>query len=454
MAVQKEKQNILVIGAGKSGIATSKFLSEENFNVYLYDAKTKDELEEVVKDLAPYKITPLFGVNLDIKDMMPGLIVTSPGVALTIEPIIQAKALKIPIVGEMELAFKYSKSPFIAITGTNGKTTTTALCGQILKDAGRNVFVGGNIGNPLISEINNYTKNDIIIAETSSFQLETVQLFKPKIAIILNITPDHLDRHKSMEEYVRCKANIFKAQTESDFLILNYDDLQVRKLAQDAKSKVIFFSRNIKLENGIYVEKEVIYERLETTPNSICKTSDIKIKGDHNLENSLAAIAAALIMGIEKDQIAKTLKSFPGVHHRLEPVADINGVGYVNDSKGTNTDASIKALEAFKEPIILIAGGRNKGSDFAELAKKIKSTVKELVLVGEAKEDIKNAVINVDFNNYHIVDTFKEAVEKSSSLANEGDIVLLSPACASWDMFTSFEERGDCFKELVMSLRR
>ena len=451
--MEKLKEKILVIGAGKSGIAASKFLSGKKNKVYLYDGKTKEELVTVEKELETYDITMLFGVDIKLKDINPDLIVTSPGVPLTIPIIVEAKELEIPLVGEMELAFRYSKAPYIAITGTNGKTTTTALCGQILKDAGKNVLIGGNIGNPLIDEIDNEKQTEIIIAETSSFQLETIKDFKAKIAIILNLTADHLDRHKTMEEYIRCKANIFKNQTENDFLILNYDDLKVRKLAGKAKSNVVFFSRKTQLEKGIYVENDVIYEKLGSIPRKICKADDIKIKGKHNLENSLAAIAATLIMKIEIPGIVETLKTFPGVSHRLEPVTELNGVRYINDSKGTNPDASIKALEAFKEAIVLIAGGRNKGSDFREFATVIKETVKDIVLVGEAKEEIKNALIDVGFNNYHLVETFQEAVYKSFELASKGDVVLLSPACASWDMFNSFEERGDYFKELVAGLR-
>ncbi|SMB96432.1 UDP-N-acetylmuramoylalanine--D-glutamate ligase [Desulfonispora thiosulfatigenes DSM 11270] len=448
------RQNILIIGAGKSGIATSKFLAEKSSNVFLYDAKSKEELKEIEKEITSHGVKAIFGISLDVESLNLDLVVVSPGVPLTIPVIVQAKDLRIPVISEIELAFSYSNSPFIAITGTNGKTTTTALCGQIFQDAQKKVLVGGNIGNPLISEVTDYGQEDFVIAETSSFQLESVQDFKPQVSVILNLTPDHLDRHKTMEEYIRCKANIFKAQDENDFLILNYDDLLVRKLAKDAKSKVIFFSRNIKLEKGIYLEKEDIYANLDSWPIYICKKSDIRIKGNHNLENAMAAIAAALSVGIEIPVIVKTLKDFPGVNHRLEPVIEIQGVTYINDSKGTNPDASIKALEAFNQPIILIAGGRNKGSDFSEFANKIKCKVKEIVLVGEAKEEIKNAVINVHFNNYHLVDTFKEAVYQAFKLASKGDVVLLSPACASWDMFNSYEERGDYFKELVIALRR
>ena len=293
----------------------------------------------------------------------------------------------------------------------------------------------------------------LIVAEVSSFQLESTIEFKPRVAIILNITPDHLDRHGSMEAYQAIKAKVFKNQTEEDFLVLNYDDHLVKELAHRAKSHVIFFSRKNKLEEGVYLEDGQLAINIGEGPVHICDPAEISIKGSHNLENAMAAVAAGYMMGLEPEEIRNTLVSFPGVPHRLEFVAEINGVKYINDSKGTNSDASIKALESFQEPLVLIAGGRNKGSDFVDFAQKIKEKVSKLILVGESKEEIKAAVLKSGFSNIYEAEDFRDAVNKAYSLANVGDVVLLSPACASFDMFNNFEERGNVFKELVLSLR-
>lgn len=448
-------KKVLVIGAAKSGIAASKFLASQGAQVIINDIKSNLELIEVEKELESFKnIETLWGRQPEITSIKPDFIVVSPGISLDIPPLKEASLRGIPIIGELELAFCFSHSPFVAITGTNGKTTTTTLIGQLFQDAGRNVLVGGNIGLPLISQVDRFDQKDIIVAEASSFQLETINLFKPKVAAILNITPDHLDRHKTLDEYIRCKGQIFKNQVAEDYLILNYDDKIVRKLAPQVESKVIYFSRKNKLETGVYLKEDEIYISIDNFIEKVCNKGDIYIKGNHNLENAMAAIAVGFIMGLDRKQIKSTLEIFPGVSHRLEYVTEINNVKYINDSKGTNPDASIKALESFQQPIVLIAGGKNKGSNFGEIAKIIKEKVKELVLVGEAAPEIREAMEEQNFTNYYLTSSFEEAVYKAHNLAIPGDIVLLSPACASWDMFNSYEERGDYFKELVFKLRR
>jgi len=446
-------KKVLIMGAARSGIAASKFLHAHGAHVVLTDIKSGETLRDVDKEVKGLGIETLWGEQPDVKKMAPDFIIVSPGIPLNIPPLIEAVKLGIPVLSELELAYRFTKAPFIAVTGTNGKTTTTALVGRLFLDKGKNVVVGGNIGLPLITHVENLTKDDLIVAEVSSFQLESIIDFKPRVAIILNITPDHLDRHGTMEAYRAIKARIFKNQQEEDILILNFDDPLVKELAIGAKSHVIFFSRKNKLEEGVYLENSRLVINIGEGPVPICEPGEINIKGSHNLENAMAAVAAGYMLGLEPEDLKKTLMSFPGVPHRLEVVAEIRGVKFINDSKGTNSDASIKALEAFQEPLILIAGGRNKGSDFRDFAAKIKEKVSKLILVGEAAGEIKKAVTEVGFHNFYEAADYPEAVAKAFALAKEGDVVLLSPACASFDMFNNFEERGNVFKELVLQLR-
>ncbi|KJS83853.1 MAG: UDP-N-acetylmuramoyl-L-alanyl-D-glutamate synthetase [Peptococcaceae bacterium BICA1-8] len=446
-------QKVLIMGAARSGIAASKFLSDHGAQVILTDVKSGDAMKNVQKEVEILGIKTIWGEQPNVKKINPDFIVVSPGIPLTIPPLVEAAQNQIPVLSELELAYRFTRAPVIAVTGTNGKTTTTALVGQLFQDSGRNVVIGGNIGLPLISYVEELTAQDLIVAEVSSFQLEGIIDFKPRVAIILNITPDHLDRHGTMDAYRSIKAQIYKNQEEEDILILNYDDPLVKKLSIGAKSHVIFFSRKNKLEEGIYVLEGNLVINIGEGPVPICKPAEISIKGNHNLENAMAAITAAYILGLQPEEIKKTLVNFPGVPHRLELVTELKGIKFINDSKGTNPDASIKALEAFNEPLVLIAGGKNKGSDFFEFAARVKEKVKELVLVGEAAPEIKNAVLEKGFINIHEAADYQEAVKKAYSLAVLGDIVLLSPACASFDMFDNFEERGNVFKELVLQLR-
>lgn len=449
-----KNSTFLVIGAGKSGIASAIFLAKEGAQVYLTDTKVPREMLAVDKEVEPFsKIKTIWGENPKIEDILPDTIIVSPGVPLTIAPIQEAYKRNIEVIGELELAYRVSKAPFIAVTGTNGKTTTTALIGQLFQDIDRKTLVAGNIGLPLINEVGNFNKKDLIVAEVSSFQLETIKSFKPRFAVILNITPDHLDRHITLEKYTQAKANIFKNQGLDEFLILNYDDPLLRELAFQAKSQVIFFSRKHNLEQGVYLSQGQVVINIGEGPVHICDPQEIFIKGGHNLENAMAAIVVGYMMGLEPEEIRETLKTFQGVAHRLEYVTEIDGIKFINDSKGTNPDASIKALESYTEPIVLIAGGKNKGNDFGEFAGKIKEKVKELVLVGQAAPDIEEAVVAKGYNHYYRVATFSEAVHKAYELAEKGDVVLLSPGCASWDMFDNFEQRGDYFRKLVSGLK-
>lgn len=441
----------LIIGAARSGLAAAAFLAQRGTEVVLTDTNEKNraKCEEELKD---YDITYIWGEQPDIDEIKPDFLVMSPGVPLTIAPVKRARELNIPLTGEIELAYQNAKAPIVAITGTNGKTTTTTLVGEIFKAAGMETGVGGNIGTSLLSESERISASGVLVAEISSFQLETADKFKPKAAAILNLTPDHLDRHGDMAGYLAAKAKIFAAQDENDYLILNYDDEYLRLLAAQARGQVLFFSRKHILESGVYVHDDIVCASFKDETIEICRAEEIMIKGAHNLENAMAAAALCLVMGIKVDIIAKVLKTFPGVEHRLEPVRTLNGVLYVNDSKGTNPDSTAKALEAYDRPLVLIAGGKGKGVSFLPLAELIKKRVKAVVLVGMAKYELKEALDQAGFSNYVLVDTFEQTVPAAQKIAQAGDIVLLSPACTSWDMFNSYEERGELFKKLVNAL--
>ena len=434
-------KHIAVIGLGKSGSAVAKKLKSVGEEVFVSEEKKAEGIEPAtLSEMQDLGIRFELGQHSigSIKDSK--LIVVSPGVHLDIPVLKEAGKLEIPIISEIELAYRYLKKPIIAVTGTNGKTTTTTLIGEILKTAGKKVAVAGNIGYPLISVDDTYL--DLIVAEISSYQLEAIEKFKPWISIILNITPDHLERHKTMEEYAALKGRIFENQTADDFLIYKSDDYLVKEVVKKARAKLIPFNRG----------------DLSILP---CPKEKIYIKGEHNLENALAATYTAKICGVGEEIIAKVLGEFKGVEHRIEYVATIREVIFINDSKATNPDSTIVALKAVNgkrvtgngKRIILIAGGRDKGTDLSELSRWILKTVKAVILIGEATERFKTAFSKNGFKNIYPVESMAEAVKKSLSLASEGDTVLLSPACASFDMFKNFEERGKVFKEEVTRLK-
>ncbi|MDA8441094.1 MAG: UDP-N-acetylmuramoyl-L-alanine--D-glutamate ligase [Peptococcaceae bacterium] len=438
-------KKVLVIGLARSGIAAAKVLATQGAQVWATDSKSADRLE--LSELSGPNVTVMAGSYPNVAELKPDFLILSPGVPHNIPPIQAALTLGIPLWSEIELAYHLTETPIIAITGTNGKTTTTALLGQIFVDAGRVVTVGGNIGRALTQEITDMAAADVIVAEVSSFQLECVEAFRPKVAVVTNITPDHLDRHGDRANYIAAKANILAKQTSADWAILNYDDALVRGLSGGGQK--IYFSQREVLAEGICLQADWLVIRQSGCELPVIRRQDILMRGNHNLENAMAATAAAWVMGVQPAQIAATLRSFRGVEHRQELVAQINGVSYVNDSKGTNPDAAIKALEAFAEPIVLIAGGKNKGCDFAEFMAVVKNKVKELVLVGMAADEMADAAYRQGVLRIHRADDYACAVDTAAALAVPGDVVLLSPACTSWDMFNSYEERGDLFKELV-----
>ena len=451
--LEVKNKKVLVVGIARSGVAVARFLVEKGTRVVLTDQKRQEELAEFLREVPPGSVEIIAGKYPEYNSGDFDFLVVSPGAPLHIPPIERAFDLGIPVFSELELAYRFAKSPIVAITGTNGKTTTTTLTGEIFKRAGKRVCVGGNIGLPLALEVEKYGPRDVIVAEVSSFQLECIEKFKPKVSVILNFTPDHLDRHGTMENYTAAKARIYENQDAGDFTILNYDDRGVAALGTKAPGRVIFFSQKHKLEEGIFVEDGQITVKLDGKTDVICHVQEIYIKGAHNLENALAATAAAYVVGVPPALIGEELREFRGVAHRLELVAEINGVKYINDSKGTNPDASIKALEAYDEPIVLLAGGRNKGSDFTEFAQRVKEKARSLVILGECRDEIRAAVEKTGFREIHEAGSFDEAVKTAAAEARPGEIVLLSPACASWDMFKNFEERGERFKEVVTSLR-
>lgn len=453
MYMDFKNKYVLILGLARSGSAAAIKLSNLGAHVTISDIKPRETFKNAdALELKGIKLV-FEGHPLTLLDNC-DLLVLSPGIPSDIKIVTEAKKRNIPVISELELGYWFAASPIIAITGTNGKTTTTTLIGEILKNDGKRVAVAGNIGTPLVSEVEKTLENDYLVVEVSSFQLENILYFKPKISIILNITEDHLNRHKTFENYVNIKARIFENQTEEDYTILNYDDAVVRELARYAKSDVWFFSRKDVVRQGACIENDMIVIKNKGKTYPIAKVDEIGIKGSHNLENALAAACSTYLANTKVSSIAKTLKSFRGIEHRLEFVAEINGIKFINDSKATNPDAAQKAIEAVDGPIILIAGGYDKKSDYTDFVKSFDGKVKKLILIGETADAIENAAIKQGFLNVEKVNSLKEAVMCGYRAASCEDTVLLSPACASWDMFANFEERGRLFKEAVNSLKK
>jgi UDP-N-acetylmuramoylalanine--D-glutamate ligase len=440
-------KEVLVIGGGLSGLAACRFLLSRGAVVTLSDRKMRQDL--------PVEAQALFrrGVKFLPQRYLPAnlpwqLCVKSPGVPPDVPLLHLLRLASIPVWGELELAYRYAKAPFIAITGTNGKTTTTALLGHILRQAGLRVLVAGNIGDPLIAHVDE--QHDYIVAETSSFQLEDTELFHAKGALLLNLSPDHLDRHGDMEHYRAAKARIFRHQQAGDFAVFNYDDAAVASLAETTMARRLFFSLGQQVAEGAFMEQGQIYIRWEGKNIHVMPAGRIYIKGRHNWQNAMAALAAAQALGVTPDCMAEALATFTGVEHRLEFVCEKDGVTYINDSKGTNPDSTEKALFAYEQPLVLIAGGYDKQADFLPLMRLIKERVRRLVVLGQTAEALLAAAQAVGYGAVSRAGSFDEAVALAREQAAPGDIVLLSPACASWDMFTSFEARGQRFKELVI----
>lgn len=452
-------KKVLVVGLGKSGQSAARFLTDQGAKVTVSDSKSKNELSDALKALADLKIEFDLGKHDSKTFTSNELIVLSPGVPPTIDGLAEAKAAGIPIINDIELAYPYIKAPIIAVTGTNGKTTTTTLIADMLKADGKKVFTGGNIGTPVLNLLLNKETPDVVVLELSSFQLETIDTFKPTVAVITNFEPNHLDRYPAgVESYYESKRRLLKNADKNTVLVTNLDNEPCARLAEKFPGKVNYFTKRDPMTiggavaenfNGAYLKRPRAVLKLNGK-EEVLEMMLCKLPGDHNRENILAAAVAAAAVGCTKVGMQKTIESFRGVSHRLEFIRKKDNVVFYNDSKATSVPALTRALGSFVAPVILIAGGRDKDQDFNPLTELVKKRVKTLILVGESKEKI-NRVIG-DFSETFLVGTFEEAVLLAYQKSRNGDIILLSPACASYDMFKNFEERGDYFKKLVNQL--
>ena len=443
----------LIVGLGKSGKAAAKALNEAGAVVSVQDSKTADKLDtQFIQYMQNEGITAYLGCvpeDMTAFDML----VLSPGVPPALAYIEEARKAGVEIIGELELAYRLGEGQFIAITGTNGKTTTTTLVGEIFAAAGRNTAVVGNIGSPVVAEAAGSKEDKWLVTEVSSFQLETTEYFRPVVSAILNLTPDHLNRHGTMEAYGAAKARIAAKQTKDDYLVINLDDPQAYALASDTAATVIPFSRKTVPAAGAYLDgTKVMVKGLDGKEHFICDCTELKIIGDHNVENVLASSAVAFFAGIDPSVISKAVREFAGVEHRIEFCGRVDGVDYYNDSKGTNVDAAVIALKALKDGVILIAGGDGKSQDFTELVNHFDGCVEALVLLGRDAPIIEEAAKKAGFTNIYNCKDMPECVRTAAGLAKPGQKVLLSPACASWDMYDNFEQRGRHFKGCVKEL--
>ncbi len=439
----------LVCGMARSGIAAAKLLNRLGARVTLQDMKKREEISADVLALEGEGIVLYTGANPDEIACAQDLIVLSPGIPCDLPFIAAAENAGIEVISEVELAYRLTPCPITAITGTNGKTTTTTLTGEIMKTAYSGTAVVGNIGIPYSEEVERLTEKDWVVAEISSFQMEKAKEFHPHISAVLNITPDHLNRHKTMDVYIAMKERVFAKQTAADFCILNHGDEACRKMADKTAAKVFFFDSSETLAEGIYLDGDAIEVRWGAINETLIHVDELQILGVHNYENVMAAAAMGICAGIALDTIRAVLKGFAGVAHRIEYVATVDGVDYYNDSKGTNVDASIRAVLAMKKPIVLIGGGYDKGSSFDEWTKLFPGRVKHLVLIGVTAPKVRASAEKFGFTAISDCETFEEAVDLCREKAEDGDCVLLSPACASWGMFDNYEQRGDMFKEQV-----
>lgn len=444
-------KKVMVVGMAKSGIASARLLLDVGAEVVLYDMKTADQFPEGTFSEFEGRSKLALGADADAAAKGCDALVLSPGVPMNLSFILQAQKDGKPVIGEIELGFLYSQAEFVAITGTNGKTTTTALTGEIFKNAGFCTHVLGNIGIPIAGEALKTKQGDIVVAETAALQLDAIDTYRPHACAVLNVTEDHLNRYGTMENYTAAKELIFKNQTETDFCVFNYDNSITREMAGRQKSKIIWFSRQVRLDRGVSIDEGRIISTEEDGIHEIGRPEEIKIPGAHNLENSLAAIALARCYGISESVIRDTLMTFPGVEHRIEFVRELNGIRYINDSKGTNPDATEKAAAAMTRPTVLILGGYDKQSSFVSLFEGFGPLIKNVVAIGTTQAKILGDAKTAGYDSLCTADGLEEAVIKARGFAKEGWNVLLSPACASYDMFSDFEQRGRVFKSIVNS---
>jgi UDP-N-acetylmuramoylalanine--D-glutamate ligase len=452
----KDKQ-ITVVGLGKSGMAAARFLHTRGATVTISDSASADMLPQAQQlldlgvrlELGRHEIKSFTGADL---------IVLSPGVPHSIEPVLAATRKGVPVVGEIELASWFVKEPILAVTGTNGKTTTTELLGHMLEASGKTVFIGGNIGRPFIEYASNGQQADLVVLEISSFQLDTIQTFHPQVGIILNITDDHLDRYPSIESYTESKGRLFENQTTNDVAIYKGDDVRIEPLVENISSRKLPFASGSadsllhRKQQGAIIDHQAIHLWDGNGRQGQIQLTDIQLPGRHNHENIAAASLATLASGGNMPGIGQALKSFKGLPHRLEYVDTVNQVAFFNDSKATNADAVVKALASFQSPLILIAGGRDKGADFQILKAAIHPEVKKIILIGEAKDLIQKELAGIV--STQLTESMEEAVFQSYAAASPGDIILLSPGCASFDMYPNYKKRGDDFRAWVAEIRR
>ena len=455
-----ENKKILVVGMARSGLAAARYLLRQGAVLVVNDSKSEEDLKGICQELESMgDVRFILGRNPNTDEVQDiDMAVVSPGVPLDLDYIMAIKNNRKKVISEIELAYQAGLKKnirFVGITGTNGKTTTTSLVGEIFKAQGVETYVVGNIGNPAIEAVEMAGDGAVLVTELSSFQLESIDMFSPTASTVLNLTEDHLNRHHTMENYAMAKARIFENQVDDTVCILNYDDHITRSMAEDCHADVVFFSRKDKFERGIYLDDDnniIVNNEIEEI--ALLKADELSLPGGHNLENCMAAIGLTLALGVEIEVLVKVLKTFKAVEHRLEYVDTVKGVKYVNDSKGTNPDSTIKAVQSYKDPIILIAGGYDKGSDFNELFEIAKDYVRSVVILGQTGDLIEETARKHGFTDLYRVNDLKEAVEKSAQIAKEKDIVLLSPACASWGMYNNYEERGREFKKLVADLEK
>jgi UDP-N-acetylmuramoylalanine--D-glutamate ligase len=442
-------KKVLVVGLGKSGLAAALFLRHKGAQVTVSDMRSAESLAKEIPALLDEGIMVEAGGHGLLTFRRQDLIVVSPGVPLETPELVQVRKFGLPVLGELELAARFLKGKILAITGSNGKTTTTALAGEILKEAGLHTLVGGNIGVPVISLVEESTDQSWSVLEVSSFQLESTEQFHPAIAVILNITPDHLDRHGSFENYARAKERIFAAQQPNDCVVLNADNARAAEAATRSKATVYWFTLEHRVRRGAWIQDGYVVYRQEPEGKveQIIPLSKIPLKGEHNVENVLAAVCAARLAGVAAEPIASAVAKFQAVEHRLEYVATVQGVEFYNDSKATNVDATAKALGAFSSGIHLILGGKDKGSDYTALAQLLRDRVRAVYTIGSAAAKIESQLRGVV--SIRSCETLSAAVDAAAASARPGEVVLLAPACSSFDQFENYEHRGRVFKDLV-----
>ena len=455
---------VTVVGMARSGVAAARLLQDAGALVTVADRKNRGELLGILGSLDQAAIRLVLGDDYESALSQAELVVISPGVPYRLEALERVRRRGVKVISELDLASRFLSAPILALTGTNGKSTTVTLIGKMLQESGKRVFVGGNLGTAISEaavqslramKMGRPCPYDALVVEVSSFQLETVEQFHPWIAAILNVTVDHQDRYGSIDEYIAAKNRIFENQTPSDYALFNLDDARVAPLRRSARANVLGFTRTqtlpSNLAGGTYLDRDRIMATIGGQMQEICARSEVKVIGNHNVENAMVAATYALLSGCPLGIIRQVLREFPGLEHALEVVRERRGIRFINDSKGTNVDATLKALESIDQPIWLIAGGRDKGGDFSRLAPAIRQRVKRLVLIGEAAPLMANAM--KEYQGIERAGTLREAVELAASEADAGDVVLLSPACASFDMFADYQDRGRQFKALVQSLQ-